>query len=238
MALVKCKECGGSVSTDAFACPSCGAKPLKKMGFIAKTFLALLGLAFFMALISPNKSQKQESADVSKATAVEIPTRSFTVDEKKAAIGKLAKDIDKVEEITWYRDKSASNYLNSNMFGVYMGQKNNSVWLRLQISTTSSDWIFFNKCIVKVDDATFEYSGLRPERHVGSGYVAEWIDVSLNKEYFRLVTAVANSKKATIRLTGDQFYRDRDITVKEKQAIKNVLEAYEALGGKMPPGGS
>lgn len=238
MALVKCKECGVSVSTDAVSCPSCGAKPPKKMGFIAKSFLALFGVAILMALISPNKDQKQKALEASKPPVAEVVAKSFTEDEKKAAIAKLAKDIDKVEETTWYRDKSASNYVNSNMFGLYMGQKNNSVWLRLKISTTSSDWIFFKKCIVKVDDATFEYSGLRPERHVGNGYVAEWIDVSLNKDYFRLITAVANSKKATIRLTGDQFYRDRDITAQEKQAIKNVLEAYEALGGKMPPGGS
>ncbi len=43
MALVKCKECGNQVSTDAKSCPSCGAKPPKQgMGLLAKFFLLIV----------------------------------------------------------------------------------------------------------------------------------------------------------------------------------------------------
>ena len=32
MALVKCHECGREVSTEAAACPNCGAKPRQSVG--------------------------------------------------------------------------------------------------------------------------------------------------------------------------------------------------------------
>lgn len=47
MALVKCKECGGQVSTSAKACPSCGAKP-PKSGIGVVGSLVLLGIAVFL----------------------------------------------------------------------------------------------------------------------------------------------------------------------------------------------
>jgi len=48
MALTKCKECGAEVSTNAAACPKCGAKQPKKSGclkFIGIAFLALIVLS-------------------------------------------------------------------------------------------------------------------------------------------------------------------------------------------------
>jgi len=46
MALVKCKECGSQVSTDADRCPQCGAKPKKKssIGKIIVLALVVIGV--------------------------------------------------------------------------------------------------------------------------------------------------------------------------------------------------
>jgi hypothetical protein len=40
------------------------------------------------------------------------------------------------------------------------------------------------------------------------------------------------SDRAVIRHNGRTYYKDRTITSNEKSALKRVLLAYEALGGK------
>ena len=44
MALIKCHECGGDVSTEAAACPKCGAKPRPQNSPSRKKFLGILAL--------------------------------------------------------------------------------------------------------------------------------------------------------------------------------------------------
>lgn len=44
MAVVKCKECGGLVSTKAKACPSCGAKQAKQVGVLGWIFCLVVVL--------------------------------------------------------------------------------------------------------------------------------------------------------------------------------------------------
>lgn len=139
---------------------------------------------------------------------------------------------DKVEGDKWYRDRSTSESIDRNAFYIYAGEKESQVWLRFVVRYSSSDWIFFDRIIVNADGDTFEFSAPSTQQHVGDGYVSEWLDVSVDDASYRLINAVAHSKKATIRLKGRQFDKDREITASEKKAILNVLEAYRVLGGK------
>lgn len=43
MALVKCKECGTDISTDAKACPKCGAKQRRTSAFTAAVVIGIIG---------------------------------------------------------------------------------------------------------------------------------------------------------------------------------------------------
>jgi hypothetical protein len=66
--MVKCKECGGQVSTKAVACPHCGAKRKAQGGgcFVAtgKLIGGLIGLTVALALIAPMlNSSNKSSAD-------------------------------------------------------------------------------------------------------------------------------------------------------------------------------
>lgn len=47
MALVKCKECGNQVSTEAKACPTCGAKPPRKTGLWTWVIAIFFGFVVF-----------------------------------------------------------------------------------------------------------------------------------------------------------------------------------------------
>lgn len=50
MALMKCKECGGKVSTKAAACPSCGAKIGQGKSFFAELFGGIVSLIILGAM--------------------------------------------------------------------------------------------------------------------------------------------------------------------------------------------
>ncbi len=148
---------------------------------------------------------------------------------------KMRKQYDEVQEVTWYFDKSSPQYANVNSFYVYIGTKKDSLpGLRLKIQYTADDWIFINKYIFKVDNKTFEIDtgdfGVTRDNN-GDG-IWELYDVELSKENYDLIKAIISSKKTIIRHQGDEHYSDRVITSTEKQGLKNVLDAYEALGGK------
>lgn len=65
----------------------------------------------------------------------------------------------------------------------------------------------------------------------GGGGIWEWLDRSVGSHEYQIIKAVADAKDAKIRFVGRQYHKDRVITMREKQALKNVLDAYEALGG-------
>lgn len=233
MALIKCKECGNEVSSEAKTCPKCGAKVPKGMGLLSKIFLGLFGFVVLSAVLSAVLNTHPTSPSAPSPSAPPpAPVKTYTPQEKAAALAKMAVEKDKVENETWYRDKSTPNTLGHNTFHLYIGQKPDHVWLRFRVEYSDSDWLFFHKIIVKADGLTFELSLFAPETYVGRGYVSEWIDVNMTKEQYALALAVAASKEATIRLVGRQFHKDRKITESEKKAILNVLQAYKVLGGK------
>ena len=88
MAVVNCRECGKSVSTEAAACPHCGApqgqqpasaigqppaKPKKKMGCLAWIGLGLLALFVIGMFATPKDDKGQASTAASSATTAATP---------------------------------------------------------------------------------------------------------------------------------------------------------------------
>lgn len=151
------------------------------------------------------------------------------------ATKKLKSNYDDIKGITWYYDKGTPKYNNYNSFHLYMGKNNNgSPWLRLKIQYASSDWLFIESYVVKTDNGSHTISTSRGEveRDNGSGGIWEWYDVSLTDELYYVVKDIINSKNVKIRHNGSQYYKDRVISEKEKQGLKNVLDAYSAMSGK------
>lgn len=71
MALITCKECGQQVSTEAKACPSCGAEARKPMGRLRKGLLIFLGGSILVGAVmedtrkgsTPPKTPEQIAAE-------------------------------------------------------------------------------------------------------------------------------------------------------------------------------
>lgn len=141
-----------------------------------------------------------------------------------------------MREITWYYDKTTTQYADVNSFHLYMGKtKDRNPFLRLKIQYSADDWLFIESYMLKVDGKTYNisedsYGEIKTDN--GSGEIWEWLDRYVSASEYEIVKAVANSKSAKLRHNGKDYYKDRTITYKEKVALKNILNAYEALGGK------
>lgn len=151
------------------------------------------------------------------------------------ATKKMSKKYDDVNEITWYRDKSSPAYVNYNGFYAYIGQsKGSKPWLRLAIQYAADDWLFIESYTIKVDGKTYtisenSYGEIKTDN--GSGGIWEWLDRQVGSSEYEIIKAVANGKDVKIRFSGKDYHKDKTITEQQKTALRNVLDAYEALGG-------
>jgi len=188
------------------------------------------------AAIDPKEPEYKEAQDLINAKEESINAdKQKREAERKQALSKLRLSKDEVRGITWYRHKNSPAYVNSRSdLHLYFGKKDDMVTpLRLVIEYVAEDWLFIKEFIIKADDQTFSipagYSMM--ERDNGYGGIWEWYDQEVTKDDLAMVSAVIASQKAVIRYNGNQYYRDRTITQKEKQALKEILDAYEKVKG-------
>jgi hypothetical protein len=179
--------------------------------------------------------------------ALEIKIKSEKEEESKRvrdrersianATNKLDKKYDDMTEVTWYHDKTSPKYVNYNGFFAYIGtSKGSSPVLRLAIQYAADDWLFVKKYIIKVDGVTYtieekSYGEIKTDN--GEGGIWEWLDRQVGISEFEVIKAVANGKDVKIRFSGKDYYKDKKITNQQKLALKNIITAYEALGGTM-----
>ena len=175
------------------------------------------------------KAQKitQEKAKFEKEKAVK--------DRLANATRKMRIKVDDMNDITWYYDRNSPQYTNYNGFYAYIGtQKGSKPWLRLVIQYVADDWLFIDNYIIKVDEKTFKisedgYGEIKTDN--SGGEIWEWLDRKVGYSEYEIIKAVANGKNVKIRFNGKDYYKDKTISVSQKVALRNVLDAYEALGG-------
>jgi hypothetical protein len=85
MALIKCHECGQSISEEAKLCPHCGAKPKKSYGGL---LLGLIGVAFILSLIT----QKHTPPADTNTPAAHAETPEETAARKRQLDDEFAKE--------------------------------------------------------------------------------------------------------------------------------------------------
>jgi hypothetical protein len=148
-----------------------------------------------------------------------------------AALSKMHKKVDQIENVTWYRDQSSPRFSNYNGFFLYVGKKPaGDPWLRLRVQYNADTWLFIESFLVVADGRRFEYNSAKFDRD-NSSEIWEWYDENADTSDLEMIRAIIESKSAVIRFNGRQYRRDRTITAAEKAALKNVLDAYKVLGG-------
>lgn len=184
----------------------------------------------------------RKKAELAKKRQIEAEKRAEEARARKEkqrlaqATSKMRKKYDDMNGITWYYDKTSPQYVNSktNLYAYIGKEKEGKPWLRFVIQYVADDWLFIEKYIIKVDDKTYtitedSYGEIKTDN--GTGGIWEWLDRKVGYSEFEIIEAIANGKNVKIRFSGKDYHKDRTITYSEKLALKNVLNAYEALGG-------
>lgn len=73
MALVNCKECKSQISTQAAACPKCGAKVPKKTSMLTWVFVLVVSVAMFSCIGDSNERSREREAAEAKIEAAKTP---------------------------------------------------------------------------------------------------------------------------------------------------------------------
>lgn len=153
------------------------------------------------------------------------------------ATSKMRRKVDDMNGVTWYHDKTSPRYTNQNGFFAYIGTIDDThPWLRIAIQYKADDWLFIERYIIKVDDKTYtieenKYGEIQTDN--GNGGIWEWLDRAVDQKEMEIIRAVATGKNVKIRYVGKHYHKDRTITSSEKRALRNVLDAYEVLGGNV-----
>lgn len=146
---------------------------------------------------------------------------------RTVALSKMRKKRDSFESITWYRDFSSPTYANNSAFYLYFGSEGSTKYTpRLVVRYFDDDWLFVNEARVNVDGEIYTLSCSDWERDNNSD-VWEWCDMPMDDR--GMIEAIIKSKKAVIRFDGDKYYDTRTISSTQKQALRNVLKAYDAF---------
>lgn len=160
--------------------------------------------------IKKNKEEAEEKERIAKATS------------------KMDKKRDDIEKITWFLHKDLKKEFRTNI-QLYFGKPdNNSPYLRMKTTYHSDTWLFIHSMIIVIDDIQYPFKNIKFERD-NSSSIWEWNDMLVENNLIYLLKNIANSKKTVIRFEGRQYHKDYTVTEKEKQAIKDVLDAYSAL---------
>lgn len=120
-------------------------------------------------------------------------------------------------------------YDNNLVITPYVGFQDGKPFLRFKFNYIAKNWLFINKALVKADDFKKNFEDLSFERDHSSSTIWEWYDKPATEEDIQLIKNIIESDEAVVRFYGKQYYKDRNITLKQKQKLKNILWIYEIL---------
>lgn len=137
--------------------------------------------------------------------------------------------------VVWYKPKSSPIYINANGIYLYFQKQGNVAEnLRFQLQYFADDWLFFNHVQFLVDSQAYTFYPTRVETDHGDGYIWEWFDSPVLSSDWPLIKALANAKTAKMKLVGRQYHKVKTVTPAQITAMKQTLELFEAMGGRLP----
>lgn len=177
------------------------------------------------------KAKNEHDAAVEAEKRKKLAEKEAAEKKRMQAVNKLRKRYDDVSDITWYQNPYFTHYTNTNLTSIYIGKSSTSTWLRIKMSYTGDDWIFFKKAYLSYDGNTKEiffneYQDKDSDHE--SGDVWEWIDITVSEDLLSYLKEMVNGKSLKMRLSG-KYTKTRNLSTKEINALKDVLLAYDVL---------
>jgi hypothetical protein len=147
---------------------------------------------------------------------------------------KLVSRHDEMEGQTIYRDPSTGTNKSDDELALVIIEKENDIQLVLSKSYSASDWLFISSMTVLTDGERYKFENISDQvsRETTSIGIKETYLSYVQGELVKAVRAIANAKKAKIRLSGENSYRDIEISEREKRAMRNILALYDKKRSK------
>jgi len=141
---------------------------------------------------------------------------------------------DEFQEHSWVHSKNEPAYRNTNGFFCYFAQDDQGKVSNLRFSGqyAADDWLFIRKLTFNIDGKNIDYIPEKMETDHNTA-IWEWYDDKVDANTFILLFAISHAKKVKVRFHGNQYYEDKVLSETSKNNIKNSLEYYVALGGKV-----
>ncbi len=152
------------------------------------------------------------------------------------ATNKMYTAFDVANDITTYFDKTSPRYNNENGFYLTFkkdGKSGQPSDLKLKIQYTSIQPLYIQSYQFQADDYNYRLIPSKVELDHNSSQSWEWCEVPLNSELYRLVNRIISSNTTIIRFVGRGNYTEKEVSNQQKDALKNVLDAYKSMGGKL-----
>lgn len=182
--------------------------------------------------LSDADAAKVGNADVLTAAAEQLKT--LKQEQAQALLANMRVEKDDVRGMAFYYPQNFPNYIDTRCYVLpYIGQEGDNVWLRLLCDYTEDDWVFFEQITFAVDDERYYkyYNYFDVVRDNDYGVVWEYVDTEVSDSDVEMLWAIANSTQTIVRFEGDEYYYDFTVSQGDKDAIREVLTAYEALQG-------
>lgn len=153
-------------------------------------------------------------------------------EKKKAAaqekLSTLKKNCDEFKAACFYQDRRSPSSIGYNGFFLYLVEQGDSYFLRLKMQYVAEDWLFVDNVKLNIDGDIVDFYSGDFERD-NNQRIYEYKDIRVSAGDISTLRKVANSKSTVARYEGRQFYKDKTVTMKQKSALKKMLDVYESL---------
>jgi hypothetical protein len=193
--------------------------------------LAIISILALTGCVSPSASNSQVEPSSTQAPEVVEKIYSDTMLSKmKARLDLLYDARDEIEGTSSYRS-SSKKYAQPGVtaFATIFQRDGSRPTVSLRFSYFASDWIFFEEVVVNVDGENTRFSPgySAVSRSSSSGNVYEWWSARQNDT--ELLTSIGNSETTIVRLAGDTYKKDYELSSEDRREMLEVVMAYEWL---------
>ena len=150
-------------------------------------------------------------------------------------MAKMGRITDMVRGSTLYYHVDNPEDPESTWMGLNIAAEDDDYRLLLLIYYTAEEWLNINEYLVGANDQVFTLTpGLgEVEREGSDGRVYESYRTEVSQSKLEMIEAVIRSEDAVLRHVGDQTFKERAITMEEKNAMLVTLAVFEELGGDL-----
>lgn len=94
----------------------------------------------------------------------------------------------------------------------------------VEVLYKADDWLFIDEYSISADGYRWDSSKRTFDRDNSGGTIWEWDTDSLNDEYIKVLSKMANAKSSKIRFRGRQYYADYELTSSQKSELASLIE--------------